>query len=199
MARYTGPKWKLNRRANFSLDDKEKWKKRPTTPGQHGKGQRRNLTAYATQFSEKQKIKRIYGLLEKQFRRFFEMASVAEGNTGLRLLQLLELRLDNVVYRMGLARTRAGARQMVTHGHVKVNGKKVDLPSYIVQVGDEIRLKDKMAETANYKVLAEENKSKEVVKWIEKLTNGGVVKSEPTREMIDQAISEQLVVEYYSR
>ena len=191
MARYTGPKWKLNRRANFSLDDKEKWKRRPTTPGQHGKGQRRNLTAYATQFSEKQKIKRIYGLLEKQFRRFFEMASIAEGNTG--------LRLDNVVYRMGLARTRAGARQMVTHGHVKVNGKKIDLPSYIVQVGDEIRLKDKIAETANYKVLVEENKTKEVVKWIEKLTNGGVVKSEPTREMIDQAISEQLVVEYYSR
>lgn len=152
MARYTGPKWKLNRRANFSLRDMIKKSGKEDLlllkNLEHGKGQRRNLTAYATQFSEKQKIKRIYGLLEKQFRRFFEMASVAEGNTGLRLLQLLELRLDNVVYRMGLARTRAGARQMVTHGHIKVNGKKIDLPSYIVQVGDEIRMKDKMAGTS---------------------------------------------------
>ena len=203
MARYIGPKTKIARKFGAAIygDDKSFEKRKNQPPGQHGPNKRRGAkkSEYAVQLAEKQKAKYTYGILERQFANLFDKAHRSKGVTGEVLLQLCESRLDNVVYRLGFSKTRAGARQMVTHGHIKVNGKKIDLPSYIVKVGDEIRLKDKMAETANYKVLVEENKTKELVKWIEKLANGGVVKSEPTREMIDQAISEQLVVEFYSR
>ncbi|MEI6462772.1 MAG: 30S ribosomal protein S4 [bacterium] len=199
MARYTGPKWKLSRRENFSIYDSEDWKVRPTTPGQHGKTPRNMRTAYATQFREKQKIKRIYGLLERQFRRFFDDASKTEGNTGLRFLQLLEMRLDNVVYRMGLAKTRPQARQLVSHGNVMVNGKKMDIPSYVLKPGDEVKVKENITATDWYKALREINKNTPLPKWVEELKDGGKVKSEPTRDMIDRAINEQLVIEFYSR
>ena len=141
MARYTGPKRKLERRENATLFGSEAWKKRPTPPGQHGNSRRSRPSAYAIQFREKQKVKRTYGLLEKQFKGIYLKAKKSTGNTGLRLLQLLELRLDNVVYRLGMAKTRMQARQIVNHGHVQVNGKKVDIPSFLCSVGDKITFK----------------------------------------------------------
>lgn len=199
MARYTGPKWKLSRRENVSLFDDDKWKKRVGSPGIHWV-QRGRQSEYAEQFREKQKVKRMYGMLEKQFRRFFEMAGKAEGNTGLRLLQLLELRLDNVVYRLGLAKTRSAARQLVNHGHITVNGNKVDIPSYIVSMGDEISVSTKSQKKDFVKNNAEELKSAKQPKWVDK--NGkfaGKVTREPLRDDMDQSIREQLIVELYSK
>lgn len=198
MARDLRPKWKKCRRERYSLYDNDKWKRRPTLPGQHPVSTSRP-SAYAIRFREKQKTKRIYGLLERQFKRFFELAEKAKGNTGVRLLQLLEMRLDNVVYRLGIAPTRSSARQLVTHGHLTVNGEKVNVPSFIVKVGDEIYLKSKSKKKEFAKILAEESKKTRVPKWLKKLAGGGKVTMEPAREMIDPGINEQYIVEFYSR
>jgi small subunit ribosomal protein S4 len=198
MARYTGPKWRISRRENASVFGDEKWRKRPTLPGQHPVSRKRP-TNYAIQFREKQKVKRMYGMLEKQMRRFYETATKSKGNTATRLLQLLELRLDNVVYRLGFAMTRDQARQIVNHGHVKVNGKKVDIPSYIASVGDSIEIKDKITDAEWMKVVEAEITDRKTPQWLNKLKKGGEVQSEPTRKMMDPSIKESLIVEFYSR
>ena len=145
MARYTGPVWKKARRLNFSiLETGEELRKRAYAPGQHGPTRRIKQTNYGLQLAEKQKIRFTYGVNERQFSNLFDKASRSKGVTGTVFLQLLESRLDNVVYRMGLSRTRRGARQLVNHGHILVDGKKVDIPSYQVKPGSTIEVKDSM-------------------------------------------------------
>ncbi|MBN2016158.1 30S ribosomal protein S4 [Candidatus Dojkabacteria bacterium] len=198
MARDLSPKWKRSRREKYSLFEDDKWKRRPTLPGEHPLSTSRP-SAYALRFREKQKAKRIYGLLEKQFKRFFKMAEKAKGNTGVKLLQLLEMRLDNVVYRLGVAPTRNAARQLVNHGNITVNDKKISIPSYVVSVGDEVGLKPSAQKKEFVKIFTEQAKKIKTPKWLQKLTHGGKVASEPSREMIDKGINEQLIVEFYSR
>lgn len=196
MARYTGPKWKISRRENYDVFGSGDWRKRPTLPGVHptSKGRPSN---YAIQFREKQKLKRMYGMLEKQFRNTYKKASKATGNTGLRFLQLLETRLDNVVYKLGLAKSIMQSRQFVTHGHITINGKKASIPSMTVKVGDVVAYKDSFAKGAIASSIAAEAKATKVAVpgWLE----NGKVSMLPTREMVDQGIKEQLVVELYSR
>ncbi len=198
MSRYTGPKWRVSRAANFPIFDNEDYKKRQSKPGQHG-STRPNNTAYAQQFAEKQKVKKSYGMNEKQFQRFFKVAQGEVGNTGAKLLELLERRLDNVVYRLKLAKSRPAARQLVAHGNVTVNGKKLDIPSYIVQSGDEIEIKKSISEKEWFKFVRDELKSSQIPAWLEELSNGGKMKTIPTRDMMDKAFDEQLIVEFYSR
>lgn len=194
MARYTGPKWKISRRENFDVYGSETWRKRPNPPGVHtnAKGRPSN---YAIQFREKQKVKRIYGLMEKQFKKIYQSASTATGNTGTRMLQLLELRLDNVVFRQKMAKTRNQARQFVTHGHVLVNGKKVNIPSYSVSVGDEVTLHSNFEKQEHIKVMQAELKNVKIPEWLK----NGKVQTVPTRDMMDQSIDEQQIIEFYSR
>jgi len=194
MARYTGPKWKISRRENFSVFGDDQWKKRPTLPGQHGTSRGRTSN-YGIQFREKQKVKRMYGMLEKQFSNLYKTASKATGDTGIKMLQLLETRLDNVVYKLNLAKTMNQARQFVSHGHIFVNSKRVNLPSYHITVGDEISYEPSFEKSDIIKIIKEETKSRTVPKWIE---NSKVVMV-PTRDMIDSSIQESLIVEYYSR
>ncbi len=198
--RYTGPKRKLERREKATLFGSDKWKKRGTLPGMHPVSRTRP-SDYAIQFREKQKVKRMYLMTEKQFKRFFKMAKKATGNTGTRFLQLLEMRLDNVVYRLGFAKTRNQARQFVNHGHILVNGKKLDIPSYIVKVGDEIEVKSKLLKKPIFKQILDEIKldKREVPNWLQKARYSGKVTSEPTRDHIDKSIKEQYIVELYSR
>lgn len=198
MARYTGPKRKLERRENTSLFGTDKWKKRPFPPGQHGQGRSRP-SAYSIQFREKQKVKRTYGLLEKQFNNTYKRAAASKGNTGSILLQFLELRLDNVLYRLGFAKTRMQSRQIVNHGHVTVNGKKVDIPSFKCNVGDEIELSSKFQKSELVKLLKAEIISPDVPSWLNRTSNGGKLIEEPSRDQIDQGINEQLIIELYSR
>ncbi|HOY46909.1 MAG TPA: 30S ribosomal protein S4 [Candidatus Dojkabacteria bacterium] len=196
MARYTGPKWKLSRRENYDLFGDNKWRKRPTLPGQHPVSRGR-ASNYAVQFREKQKVKRMYGILEKQFRNIYTQATKATGNTGLRLLQLLELRLDNVVYKMGLAKNIFQARQFVTHGHIKVNGEKASIPSMTLKPGDSVEYAQRFLKSPMVQLISTENKAakRNTPKWLE----NGKVESLPTREMMDQGINEQLIIELYSR
>jgi len=198
--RYTGPKRKLERRENATLFGSDAWKKRSGMPGQHPVSRGRPSN-YSIQFREKQKVKRTYLMTEKQFRKFFDEARKSTGNTGTRFLQLLEMRLDNVVYRMGLAKTRNQARQFVTHGHVRINGRKMDIPSYVVNVKDEVSMKPKMAKTAAYKHVLEEVKleKRQVPDWLTKAATSGQVLSEPLRENIDKGIKEQFIIELYSK
>jgi small subunit ribosomal protein S4 len=198
MARYTGPKRRLERRENASLFGSDKWKKRPTLPGQHPV-QRSRPSEYAVQFREKQKVKRIYGLLEKQFRIVVERSLSKKGNTGTILLQELEMRLDNIVFRLGLAKTRMQARQFVNHGHVLVNGSKVSIPSYRTNVGDEIELKGKIFASDSGKIRQEELKEFNVPNWLSDSKGGGKIASVPARSDLDQTIDERLIVEFYSR
>lgn len=196
MARYTGPKWKISRRENYDVFGNPAWRKRPTVPGQHGVSKGRK-TNYAIQFREKQKVKRMYGLLEKQFRKIYARATKEKGNTGLKFLQLLELRLDNVVYKAGLAKSIMQARQFVTHGHITVNGKKETIPSMTLKVGDEIAYKASFAKSPIATIIEAESKAlkSNMPKWLE---NNKIV-SLPSRESIDQGIQEQLIIELYSR
>jgi small subunit ribosomal protein S4 len=198
MARDLSPKWKRCRREKYSLYDDDKWKRRPTLPGQHPTSSSRP-SAYALRFREKQKVKRIYGLLERQLKRFLKLAEKSKGNTGVKLLQLLEMRLDNIVYKLGIAPTRHAARQLVSHGHIHVNGKKVSIPSFILSVGDEVRIKPGSAKKEFVKISKEQSKKIKVPSWLEKLASGGKVLSEPSRDMMDRGINEQLIIEYYSR
>ncbi len=164
-----------------------------------GGNKRKKVSEYGTQLKEKQKVKFVYGVLEKQFHRYYLKASNMRGITGENLLRLLELRLDNVVYRLGLAKTRRMARQVIVHGHIKVNGKKVDIPSYSVKVGDVITVRERSMEQAMFKELRD--KAVVTPKWLtyDAATLMGTVAAMPAREDIDCPISEHLIVELYSR
>ena len=208
MARYTGSVCRLCRREGCKLFLKgEKCygpkctvNLRPTPPGEHGQARQRKMSEYGLQLREKQKAKRAYGVLENQFHRYFEEAERMKGITGENLLVLLERRLDNVVYRAGFGASRPMARQLVLHGHIRVNGKKVDVPSYLVKTGDVITIREKSAESEYFKGLRE-GTGKVVPAWMTidaqnlKLT----VDAMPKREDIDLTIQENLIVELYSR
>jgi small subunit ribosomal protein S4 len=203
MARYTGPKNRLSRSIGRDLGLKTnsvKLERRlQIPPGQHGPKRRRGKPSdYRIQLKEKQKVRYIYGVLERQFKRYYTQALKNPRATGTRLLQLLELRLDNVVYRLGLAPTRTAARQFVTHGHVQVNGKKLDIPSYNVNVGETIALGLKIAETPVIKQILNDKKMN-IPKWLERKAVIGKVIREPERDEIEGDITEQLIVEFYSR
>ncbi|MGY6502764.1 MAG: 30S ribosomal protein S4 [Acidimicrobiales bacterium] len=205
MSRYTGPKARVSRRLGANIwgtqGENKAMEKRPYPPGEHGRTRRRgNASEYLMQLQEKQKARFSYGLTERQFRNLYKEASRKEGVTGETMLRFLELRLDNVVYRAGWAATRPQARQFVNHGHVKVNGKRVDIPSYRVRKGDVIELKDKSREmitvTWNIDVLA-----RSTPPWLD-AGDGGfqvTVRELPLREHIDVPVREQLIVELYSK
>lgn len=208
MARYTGPKFRLDRREGINLFLKGKRsasgkhpidKKGAVPPGQHGqKALRKKLSDFGLQLREKQKVKRIYGILERQFKRYFEEASKEKGNTGVALLQILESRLDNVVYQLGFAVSRAAARQLVTHGHVRVNDRKVDIPSYNVKIGDLIALSDKAQKLPNVSE-ALSLRGDLIPSWLERKGLVGKVVRLPAAEDLESIAQEQLIVEYYSR
>ena len=207
MAKYTGPACRLCRREGEKLflkgercnSDKCSFNKRPAPPGIHG-ANRKKASGYSVQLREKQKTKRIYGLCEKQFRGYFEKAENMRGITGENILILLERRLDNVVFRMGIASSRSQARQLVSHAAITVNGKVVNIPSYLVNKGDVIAVREAKADNAFFKALKEEKKPI-MPKWVDfdntKLT--GTIVELPTREDITQPIEEHLIVELYSK
>ena len=200
MARYTGPVWKKARRLSFSvLETGEELKKRTYAPGQHGPTKRIKLSGYGTQLREKQKAKYTYGVLERQFRNLFEKASSMKGITGEILLQLLEGRLDNVVYRLGIAKTRAAARQLVLHKHICVNGQPVNIPSYRVKPGDvvTVREKSKSLEVIQDSVAGFNHSRYPWIEWDESI-KGGKFLHLPERADIPETIKEQLIVELYS-
>jgi len=208
VARYIGSVCRLCRRENLKMflkgdrcySDKCAIERRPYPPGIHGQG-RHKMTEYAKQLREKQKVKRMYGLLEKQFRLYFRRAERLTGVTGVNLLQLLERRLDNTVHRLGFASTRAEARQLVRHGHLTVNGRKVDIPSFQVKTGQviEVREKSRMIGRVNDSLGAVERAG--VPSWLDLDADNykGTVSAAPARDEISQAIDEQLIVELYSK
>jgi small subunit ribosomal protein S4 len=173
--------------------------KRNFPPGQHGKTRKAKLAGYGVQLREKQKVKRIYGVLEDQFRRYFEAADRTRGITGETLLQLLERRFDNVVYRLGLATSRAQARQLVRHGHFQVNGKKVDIPSYSLRAGDVVTIRPTSQKSTTIAHAIEEVKGRGIPGWLPFDGAAGKVMSLPTREQINLPVQEQLIVELYSK
>ena len=206
MARYTGPSCRLCRREGQKLflkgercySEKCALEKRAYAPGQHGQNRKKNSN-YGLQLREKQKAKRFYGLQETQFRNYFEKAAAKKGMTGANLLIMLETRLDNAVFRMGFASSRKEARQLVTHGHFTVNGKKADIPSMAVKAGDVIAVKEKSASSPKFKEIKEMTISTPA--WISIDTNKleGKILSMPTRDMIDTPVEETLIVELYSK
>jgi small subunit ribosomal protein S4 len=209
MARYIGPVCRLCRREGMKLflkgercyTDKCAIEKRNVPPGQHGRSRKAKMVGYGVQLREKQKVKRTYGVLENQFRRYFEAADRQKGVTGELLLQFLERRLDNVIYRLGFATSRAQARQLVRHGHFLVNGKKVDIPSYSVRSGDTIAVRSGSAENPTIQHAMEEVKGRGIPEWLlfDSATTSGRISSLPTREQINLPVQEQLIVELYSK
>ncbi|MDE0368978.1 MAG: 30S ribosomal protein S4 [bacterium] len=205
MARYLGPRTRKSRRLGQLLDDNKSkyFDRRPYPPGEHGRrrGRRSNDSDYLHQLREKQKMRQIYGILERQFRRYYQEAARLKGITGDNLLQILECRLDNVVYRSGLARTRPQARQLVNHGHFQVNGHKVDIPSYRVRAGDMVTVKPKSREIIVIRHAADTAGDRRVPEWLEVSLDERRVQviDVPSRTQIDTAVREQLVVELYSR
>lgn len=198
MARYTGPRYKLARRLGISLDGTGKDIKRNYPPGQHGHA-RRKMSEYGIQLQEKQKLRHMYGVSEKQFRRTFDQAAKMPGVHGENFMKLLESRLDNVVYRMGLAPTRPAARQLVTHGHFLVNGKKVNIPSYRVQPGDVISVREKSRNLAIIKDALEARTYLPNYITFNDNTMEGTFTRLPEREEMPAEINEKLIVEFYSR
>jgi small subunit ribosomal protein S4 len=201
MARYTGPLTKKSRRLGVDLIGGDSaFEKRPYPPGQHGRA-RIKESEFRNQLQEKQKARYTYGVLEKQFHKYYVEAARRQGKTGDNLLQLLECRLDNVVYRAGFARTRRHARQLVSHGHFLVNGKKVDIPSFQVTQYDIIDVRAKSLETTPFIVARETHGERIVPAWLQALPNRMriLVHQRPVREQIDLPIQEQLIVEYYSK
>ena len=208
MARYTGSVCRLCRREGKKLflkgercyGPKCAISRRAYAPGQHGQG-RKKVSEYGLQLRAKQQAKRYYGVLESQFAHYFELASKQSGQAGENLLRILESRLDNVVYRVGLASSRAEARQLVGHGHFEVNGKRVDIASYLLKAGDEIAVCEKSKSSDKIKAVVEANGARPVPEWIsvdrEKLT--AKIVALPTREQIEAPVDEQLIVEFYSR
>lgn len=200
MARYTGPVWKKARRLSFSiLETGEELKKRTYAPGQHGPAKRIKLSGYGTQLREKQRIRNMYGLNERQFHNLFVKASKMDGMAGVNFLVLLESRLDNIVYRMGFARTRKAARQLVNHGHILVDGKKVNIPSALIKPGQEISLKEKSLNLAIVKESLESQISTAAFVEVDKDNKKGKFIRLPDRNELNQEINEALVVEYYNR
>ncbi|HWR22640.1 MAG TPA: 30S ribosomal protein S4 [Feifaniaceae bacterium] len=209
MARYTDSVCRLCRREGTKLflkgdrcyGAKCAVVKRHTPPGQHGQARTRKQSEYGVQLREKQKCRRAYGVLESQFRKYFDMASNMRGVTGENMLGLLERRLDNVAYRLGLGESRAMARQLVLHGHIRVNGNKVDIPSYLVKVGDVVTVREASRDVPVFKALREQGAGKPVPKWLEMNaeTFTGKVVALPQRDDIDLTIEEHLIVEFYSR
>ena len=209
MARYNGPVCRLCRREGLKLFlkgercymDKCAIEKRNVPPGQQGKARKAKLMGYGLQLREKQKVKRTYGVLENQFRRYFESADRQRGITGETLLQLLERRFDNVIYRLGLATSRPQARQLVRHGHFFVNERRVTIPSYSLRVGDTVTVQNKSNKNVSIQHAIEEVKGRGIPDWLtfdgEKLS--GKVSSLPTREQINLPVQEQLIVELYSK
>lgn len=199
MARYTGPKFKLSRRLGISLSGNGKDLKRAFPPGQHGPTQRRKLSNYGMQLQEKQKLRHMYGLGEKQFRTLFAKAQKMPGIAGENFMILLESRLDNLVYRLGFANSRAGARQLVSHGHVTVNGKKVDIASYRLNVGDVIGLRERSRGLSSIKE-AVENRVHLVayIEFNEAAMEGKFIRL-PERAELSQEIDEKQIVEFYNR
>ncbi|SMO63217.1 SSU ribosomal protein S4P [Balnearium lithotrophicum] len=208
MGRYTGPKWRIARRLGVNIyvgeEKSQKGKsvldRRPYPPGQHGRS-RRKISYYGRQLMEKQKVKYYYGIREGQFRRFYEMAERMRGQTGENLLKLLESRLDNVVYRLGFGKSHRHARQLVVHGHILVNGQKVDRPSYLVKPGDVIEVKEKSRDIPQIKEGIELAQRRGIPSWLELDAENfkGIVKSEPTREEVEIPVEEHLIVELYSK
>lgn len=200
MARYTGPVWKKSRRLSFSvLETGEELKKRTYAPGQHGPTKRVKLSGYGMQLREKQRIRSMYGLNERQFHNLFVKASKMDGMAGVNFLTLLESRLDNIVYRMGFARTRKAARQLVNHGHVLVNGKKLNIPSALVKPGQEISLKEKSLNLAVVKESLESQIQTPAFIEVDKENKKGKFVRLPERSELNQEVNEALVVEYYNR
>ena len=200
MSRYTGPANKKSRRVGFStLENGKDLAKRPYKPGQHGQDRKAEASNYSIQLNEKQKVKFTYGLNEKQFRLLFNKAGKMQGIHGENFLRLLESRLDNIVYRMGLSRTRRGARQIVNHGHILVNGKKVDIPSYMVKPGDVISVKESSKDHKAIKEALEAiNNTVEFVTFDKNKLEGTYVRL-PERSELSSDINEALIVEFYSR
>lgn len=203
MARYTGPKWKLSRREGIDLFGRpgSKFQRVGRTtqpPGVHGPKQfRGKMSSFGEHLREKQKARRIYGILEKQFRRYYEKAKNISGNTADIFAQSLELRLDNVVYRLGFTATRSQARQLVNHGHVLVNGKKVDISSFSVSVGDIISVKPK---AAKFNIILENLEAKHSIpNWLSRKSIVGKVNTLPKVEDLDMGVKYNLIIEYYSR
>ena len=200
MARYTGPAYKKSRRLSFStLENGKELAKRPYGPGQHGQDRRKKLSEYGIQMQEKQKVRILYGLNEKQFRKTFDKASKMKGIAGENLLVLLESRLDNMVYRLGMARTRRSARQIVNHGHILVNGKKVDIPSYTTKVGDIISVKENSINHPAIIDALEQNRTVPAFLEMDKKSLTGKYLRTPERSELNPEINEQLIVEFYNR
>ena len=209
MARYTGPVCRLCRREGMKLflkgercyAEKCAIEKRNTPPGQHGKARKAKLAGYGLQLREKQRVKRIYGVLENQFRRYFEAADRQRGITGELLLQKLECRLDNVAYRLGFATSRSQARQLVRHGHFSVNGRKVDIPSLLVREGDVVGVRARSQKNVFVLHAMEEVKGRGIPEWlsVQPEQMSGRVVSLPSRAQINLPVQEQLIVELYSK
>ncbi len=209
MARYTGPVCRMCRREGGKLylkgercyTDKCAMEKRAFNPGQHGQARARKPSEYSIRLREKQKLRRFYGILEKQFAGYFHKAARQKGVTGENLLMLLESRLDNIVYRMGFASSRAEARQLVRHNHFQVNGKKASIPSYLTEVGDVVSVKERSKSSPKFKEMAEIASQKGMPAWIEvdyeKME--GKIERLPLREEMDIPVEEHLIVELYSR
>jgi|TARA_B110000967_G_C18784697_1_gene510132 small subunit ribosomal protein S4 len=207
MARYIGPKCKLSRREGRDLLLKsgirshEDKCKSETVPGQHGRSRRPRISDYGVQLREKQKVRRIYGVMEKQFKTYYKNAARMKGVTGDNLLQILESRLDNVVYRMGFASTRAEARQLVSHKAVLVNGKKINIASYQLSAGDEITLSNGAQAQVRVQQSLEISKNREDIDWVDvnSASFSGTLKALPERESLDTDINENLIIELYSK
>ena len=200
MARYTGPMYKKSRRLGFSvLENGKELAKKPYIPGEHGQDRRKKLSNYGIQLQEKQKVRFVYGLNEKQFKKVFEKAGKMKGVHGENFLKLLESRLDNLVYRIGFATTRRGARQLVNHGHITVNGKKVNIPSYSVKVGDVISLPENDKELVIVKTSLESLQNRvEFISYDDKKMEGTYVRM-PERSELNADINESLIIEFYNR
>lgn len=209
MAVYQDARCRMCRRASMKLflkgarcyTDKCALERRAYAPGEHGKSRRIKETNYGVQLREKQKARRMYGVLERQFRNYFEKAAESKGVTGEVLLQMLERRLDNVVYRLGFAVNRSQARQLVRHGHITVNGRKVDIPSFLVKPGDEVIVREKSRKLTVIENALEARKGQSAPAWLELSPErlAGRVLSIPTRESIPTPVNEQLIVELYSK
>ncbi|MFX3661443.1 MAG: 30S ribosomal protein S4 [Ectobacillus sp.] len=200
MARYTGPSWKLSRRLGISLSGTGKeLEKRPYAPGQHGPNQRKKLSEYGLQLQEKQKLRHMYGINERQFRRTFDLAGKMAGKHGENFMILLESRLDNLVYRMGLARTRRAARQLVNHGHITVDGNRVDIPSFRVKPGQTIALREKSRNLVVVKEAVEANNFVPEYLTFDADKLEATFTRLPERSELPAEINEALIVEFYSR
>ncbi|GAA0332943.1 30S ribosomal protein S4 [Bacillus carboniphilus] len=200
MARYTGPSWKLSRRLGISLSGTGKeLERRPYAPGQHGPNQRKKISEYGLQLQEKQKLRHMYGVTERQFRNLFDRAGKLSGKHGENFMVLLEARLDNLVYRLGLARTRRQARQLVNHGHITVDGSRVDIPSYRVQVGQTIGVREKSRNLDIVKEAIEVNNFVPDFLTFDADKLEGTFTRLPERSELPAEINEALIVEFYSR